>query len=299
MKSVLVVDDEEAIRGVIAERLKREGFSCKASSDGFEALQIISNNKFDLVITDINMPGMDGVELIKSLKEMYSDLDIVAITGHSQDYTYSDIVGAGAADFIIKPFDFSELFAKLKRIKRERDLLRELAKSEEKFKILSLIDELTGLGNRRSLFDQLNQKIAESLRYGKSLSVLWIDIDHFKKVNDIYGHMEGDIVLRRIGELLPKLIRAADSAYLYGGDEFIVLMPQTNIEKALLTAERVRKGFDDFVIQTKDERIIKITVSIGATGFLKEEEESADAFLNRADKALYRSKEKRNYISKL
>jgi PleD family two-component response regulator len=187
-KSVLCVDDDPGIRGLLHEIIASLGHSSITAADGIDALEKLEDGHFDMVITDINMPRMDGIELINKITTDFSDMDIIVITAYEMTYKYTDIIALGASDFISKPFDMNELEAKLNRILRERRLRAQL-------KRLSTRDGLTGLYNRRHFDENLEHEVSRALRQSYSLHLLFIDLDGLKAYNDKFGHQLGDNLL--------------------------------------------------------------------------------------------------------
>jgi diguanylate cyclase (GGDEF)-like protein len=236
--------------------------------------------KFDVVITDMDMPKMDGMDLIKHVVEHKSGIDVIAITGHTIKYTYTDVIAAGAADFITKPFSMNELEAKLNRLIRERHLRQELER-------MAVRDPLTGLYNRRFFQKLVRKEVTRVLRYNHSLFMLYFDIDRFKEYNDCFGHQCGDRLLITFAEVLSTYIREdVDSAYRFGGDEFTVILPYLNADAAVAVAQRIRDNYDQ-------HRLQPTTISVGIARFLTKTgnlDHDVDDMVRRADMALYETK---------
>jgi two-component system cell cycle response regulator len=250
-----------------------------------------------VVITDIMLPGVSGLELTKIIKTKY-DSDVIVMTGYSDDYSYEEAITVGASDFVIKPVRLEELVLRLRRVLRERELTKERIRMMEKLQQLAITDGLTRLQNSRSFFAQLELEIDRSNRYNHPLALLLLDIDHFKDYNDSYGHLEGDKVLVRFSRVIQSCLRANDSAYRYGGEEFTVILPETTAEEAKTVAQRIRASLEEVVFNPRPDVEVFKTISIGLTEyFLKEE---LTRFIKRADEAMYRSKQKgRNRVSVL
>ena len=237
---ILFVDDDQEILISFSELIRKLGHTCVTASNGMDALEKLRKNQFDIVITDMKMPHMDGLELIKKVKSVFGcEVDVIAITGHRSEYKYTDIIEAGASDFMTKPFSFDELEAKIMRIARKRFLLAEL-------KHLSIRDGLTGLYNRRYLDKNLKREVARALRQRYDLYLLLIDIDNFKYFNDKYGHQHGDELIKELAKIVSSSIRMeVDSGYRYGGDEFAVLLTHVGRDQAFEIAERIRTKFNE------------------------------------------------------
>jgi len=285
--NVLVVDDEEGIRETIQEAVRHAGYSCRTAANGEEALQLLENEQVDLMIADIRMPGLNGFELTKIVKDKY-DTDVILITGYGKDFQYEEAIERGASEFILKPIRLQELIVRLRRVLRERALIAERRRMEEQLRQLTITDSLTGLYNMRHFYAQLQLEIERALRYEQPLSLLLLDVDRFKQYNDSYGHLEGDQVLIKLGEGIEECLRTTDTAFRYGGDEFIVVLPQTNGGQAWKVAERIREcfpGADAYRVPNGD---MDITLSVGVVQYRPGEE--LETLVKRADLAMYKAK---------
>jgi two-component system cell cycle response regulator len=283
---ILIVEDESAIRNSMGEYM-----------EAVEALNLLRKTPVDVVITDIVLSGKDGLELTDIIKTEF-DIDIIVMTGYIADFSYEDAINRGASDFVFKPVRFEELHLRLKRVLRERQLSRERALMLDELHNLAITDGLTQLYNSRYFYKQLDQEISRVFRYDRPLSILLLDIDHFKNFNDTYGHMEGDKVLVMISRKILSCLRKNDSAYRYGGEEFTVLLPETDSGDALLVAERIRETIEKQKLCPAPDTETNRTISIGVTQYTKGERVSA--FVERADRAMYQSKQKgRNRVSLL
>lgn len=277
---ILVVDDEPQVCEVLADALTVHGHSVDTAKDGFDAVEKIRANDYAIVLTDMDMPRMDGMQLIEYIGKNHNGIDIIAITGHLMKYRYTDVVSAGAADFISKPFTLNELEAKLNRVIRERDLRKQLEK-------LAVRDPLTGLSNRRSFQETARKEAMRSVRYQHSLFLFFLDVDHFKSYNDTKGHQAGDDLLVQTANVLRASIREnVDSAFRYGGDEFVLLLPHLGCQQALTVAQRIRDKYNRLGLEPT-------TLSIGIGKFLERAEsidEDIQDMIHRSDLALYHAK---------
>lgn len=285
---ILIVDDEEGLRLSMQEFVTMSGFKTYMAASAEEALAMLDERQVDVVITDIILPGMDGLELTDAIKKDYN-IDVIVLTGYSGDYSYEEAISKGASDLVFKPIRFEELILRLKRVLKERKLTNERLQMLEKLKKLSITDALTNLYNSRHFYNQLKSEVDRSTRYSHPLTMLILDIDHFKDYNDSYGHLEGDKVLMRLGQVIKLLLRKMDSAYRYGGEEFTVILPETDSEEAITVAQRIRKAIKEIVFTPEPGKNAFITISIGMTAYSPSEE--LTDFIQRADKALYGSKE--------
>jgi diguanylate cyclase (GGDEF)-like protein len=249
----------------------------------------------DVVITDIILTGMDGLELTDFIKQNY-DIDVIVMTGYSEKYSYEDAINKAASDLVFKPIRYKELMLRLKRVLKDRQLTKERTQMLKTLEKLAITDGLTTLYNSRHFYSQLEIEIGRCNRYSHSLALLLLDIDHFKKCNDTYGHLEGDKVLVRIGQIIKPCLRTMDSAYRYGGEEFTIILPETTGKEAKNVAKRISAALESVRFSPETGEDFSITVSIGVTEYFKKEQLST--FIRRADKAMYKSKEKgRNRIS--
>ena len=295
--NILIVDDDAAIREAMHEFIELAGFSVFTASSGEEALELLKTNNIAVVMTDMMMPGINGLELTGLIKKNY-DTDVIIMTGYSDKYSYKDAISKGASDIIFKPMHFKELLLRLKRVVKERKLRKERTTILKNLKELAITDELTQLYNLRHFYKQLDMEVYRSKRYKHPLSLLFLDIDHFKKYNDAYGHVQGDKVLIRLGRIIKSCLRTMDSAYRYGGEEFTVILPETEGKEAVVVAPRIRALMEAEKFMPETGKIVKITISIGVTEYCPDERVSS--FVERADKAMYIAKQKgRNKVASL
>jgi two-component system cell cycle response regulator len=279
-QSILVVDDELQVREILEDSLGSHGHHVDTANDGIDAIEKIKTGTYNIIVTDMDMPRMDGMQLIKYIVQNHPGTDIIAITGHVMKYKYTEVVSAGAADFITKPFTLDELEAKLNRVVRERGLREELQK-------LAIRDHLTGLANRRCFQDTVRKEAIRAVRYQHPLFMFFLDIDRFKDYNDLYGHQAGDGLLVQLAKLLENSIREeVDSAFRYGGDEFVLLLPYLPADQVFRVAERIREKYGrlDFT---------PTSLSIGIARFVEDSaniDEDIQDMIHRSDQALYDAK---------
>ncbi len=279
-RHLLVVDDDEAVCKVMSIMLTDLGYDVVTETDGRKALSILREGQFDVVMVDIVMPELDGLELIDQVREHFNVLPILVVTAFGSAELTVDAMRRGATDFITKPVNASLLDL---RIRRAHDL--------EQTRRMANTDGLTGLYNHRHLQERLQQEIERAGRYGRPLSVIMADLDHFKSFNDTYGHPRGDELLIAVAGTLRQLSRASDILARYGGEEFTLVLPETSAEKALVLAERVRQCVAALEVTGPLSRRgaeTGVTLSLGvaslAAGSTKEE------LIEAADVALYRAK---------
>ena len=286
--NILIVDDEVGVRDSMHEFIEMAGFNSIMASSAEEAIDLLKQNNIQVVITDIMLPGMGGLELTKLIKRDFNS-DVIVMTGYSGDYSYEEAINMGASDFVIKPVRLEELLLRLKRVLKERELTQERVRMMEKLQKLAITDGLTKLHNSRSFYSQLEVEVDRFNRYKHPLSLLLLDIDHFKRYNDNFGHLEGDKVLVKISQLIKSCLRKLDTAYRYGGEEFTVILPETSCEEAVLVAERIRNTVQNLNFEPENGKTLSITISIGVTQYAAEEQLST--FIQRADRAMYLSKQ--------
>lgn len=281
-KKVMIVDDDQSIIEILSDMMAIFGHEYVTARDGVEALDVLKKHAIDIVITDMMMPNMDGMELLKYINANYPNIKVMVVTGYDRTFTYTDVIRAGASDFISKPFNTDELEAKINRIVREIELLRQL-------ELLSISDGLTGLYNRRFFDSKIFEEARRAHRQSHDLFLAVIDVDNLKDINDKYGHPAGDKLLKSVGDIIKHCIREnVDWPFRYGGDEFCVILTQVSREQAIITTERF--------IQSFNEKKLPLTgLSIGLAQFKRSEDgkwtEDITELVRRADAALYKAKQ--------
>ncbi|MDX2439825.1 MAG: diguanylate cyclase [Desulfobacterales bacterium] len=284
---ILIVEDDAVIAQLLYQFLTRSGFQAITSPSAEEAEEILKNEKINIIITDIKLPGIDGITFTKNVKKQYN-LDVIITTGYSSEYFYEDAINNGASDLIFKPIRLNELMLRINRVMRERSLINERDRMIESLRKLSIRDSLTELYNSRHFYAQLEKEITRSDRYLHPLSLIFIDIDYFKTINDSYGHMVGDKALLLIAKKMKMSLRSLDTAYRFAGDEFTIILPETSSEKAKVVAERIRSAMKHESLVIFDKEIPNITLSIGVAEYIRNEE--MEHFVHRADVTMYEAK---------
>jgi two-component system cell cycle response regulator len=330
--NLLLVDDNLEHLNLMYEMLKmEERYRLFKASSGEEALRLLAAEPIQIVLLDVLMPGMDGYEVCRQIRQRYSmsPIQVVMISGLEQRGDLEQLLEYGADDFISKPITplelsarvraavirlqdhaqylaglgtatgdgrrgrISSLLAENRELRREYQKVRrineDLEKSCQELEMLASLDPLSGLLNRRTLFQRIEIEIERSLRLALPLTGIMIDIDHFKRVNDNFGHPCGDMVIREIGARLTRSLRKYDYAGRYGGEEFFVLFSNTTSELARTIAERFRKDVEEAGFQWESE-LLKLTVSIGISQYIPGE--TPDRWISRADAAMYRAKQR-------
>jgi two-component system, cell cycle response regulator len=296
---ILIVDDHEDNIAILRSRLESWGYVTEAAQDGLEALRHIEERPPDLILLDIMMPHMDGIEVARRVKGNPALPFIPIIMQTALDSTENKVEGleAGADDYITKPIEFAELKARLQsmlRIKRLQDQVeeheRELLEANERLQVISRTDGLTGLDNRRYLEERLDEMFGHAVRLNEALSCVMCDLDRFKHVNDTYGHQAGDSVLRDFALILKHEVREIDRVGRYGGEEFMILLPGAAQDAAMRLAERVRKQVEAHTFTFKGGTL-KRSASFGVATWPHSKVPDAEALVRSADAALYVAKE--------
>jgi diguanylate cyclase (GGDEF)-like protein len=294
---ILVADDEPVNLALIKRRLEWEQYRVETAEDGGQAVEAARRTLPDLIILDVMMPVMDGLQACRLLKEDPTTRDIPVIFLSALDDTDTKVRGLalGANDYVSKPFRVEELLARVSvaiRLKLERDRLRqraeELRRSAEVASEMSMTDALTGLLNRYGLHRALQRELSEARRYTRPLSCLLIDLDFFKAINDTYGHAAGDTALVQAARVITESVRGSDVVCRYGGEEFLVLAPETGVDGARALAEKIRQSFSSRLFG-EGAHVFPLTLSSGVAQL--GDSESGNDMIARADDALYQAKQ--------
>ncbi|MEW6219726.1 MAG: diguanylate cyclase [Thermodesulfobacteriota bacterium] len=298
---VLIAEDNPVSRKLLEKSLTRAGYAVTATEDGRQALEQLNRRFFPIVITDWMMPEMNGMELCQAIRaaDFPGYVYIMLLTALD---TKDDIIAglkAGADDYLTKPFNQAELMARLNTGRRILELERSLRKANEEIRLLSVTDPLTAVYNRGYINTHLPEEVARARRYRRALSTIMCDIDHFKRVNDTYGHQAGDAVLQSFAAALRHGTRAnVDWVARYGGEEFLIVLPETPGAGAESVAERLRQGVERLVI-VHEGREIRITASFGVAGYdeCPYGDLAPETVIASADACLYQAKkEGRNRV---
>ena len=280
---VLIVDDAPDTLEIIQKLLRFEGYDVITASTGEEGVGKVEEEKPEVVLMDISLPGIDGTEALKRIRKVDPLQCVIMLTAFATLDNAVQALKEGASDFVKKPFENEHLIHIVNQCLAKYRTLKEKEKLEDEVRRLSITDDLTGLYNHRHFFKTLEAELARLKRQRTSLSLLMFDLDNFKRYNDLYGHLEGDKVLRKIGEIVKNSIRSnVDSGYRYGGDEFAALLIGASADPALTIAERIRSSIEQAGFRN-------ITVSIGLSEY--EDHFSLESFVKSADDAMYASKQ--------
>ena len=291
---VLVADDETTSRLIARRAIERLSHECDVAADGVVAWEMLQASEYDVLITDWMMPGLDGPELCRRVRAAKQDGYTYILMTTSLSGADDVIAGmqAGADDYLVKPVDPFALQTRLIAAQRVTELHHELAKAKFALANLARTDQLTQLSNRLRLHEDLAAVHERAKRGQRPFSVALCDLDGFKSYNDTYGHLEGDEALRRVGAAITNQMRAGDGAYRYGGEEFLILMPDDTPDRAVVAMERLRLAIETLAIPHSGRRPPGVvTLSIGIAAWFPESGETPAQVLEAADSALYVAKQ--------
>lgn len=302
----LVAEDTDSQRLGMTRLLQAQGFEVRACADGAAALAAIREQPAELVVTDLVMPQLDGIALCRAIRESPANdgCYVIVFTGHGDEDKLVQAFEAGADDYLNKPVVRREFEARLRAARRVIALQRQLAREADALRELNarlevanrqlaaaaLTDALTGLPNRRHVLERLRQEWSAAARHQRPFGVIFVDLDHFKAVNDVRGHHAGDIVLERLARVLRRVIRAEDTAGRFGGEEFVVLCPGASLPQVMRAAERIRIELEaeEFTIGGETWHVTA-SLGVAAVGAVRGEA-GWEVALRQADAALYRAK---------
>jgi len=289
-ETILIIEDEEDILALLSSLLESEGYTIITARNGREGLDRFQEHNPDLILTDVRMPVMDGIEVLREVKTKEYDTEVIILTGHSDEATAIDCLRLGAYDYFCKPLeDIGVITAAVARVLEKRDLELKNRSLVRQLEELSIKDSLTGLYNFRYLQKCLDEELERARRYGHKFFILMIDADHFKDINDTYGHLFGDYVLKKLGELISNELRSTDRLFRYGGEEFLVIMNEISKDEVSKAICRQLAAIRNHTFTYEDQKTT-VTVSMGGA-FFPEEADSKVGLLKTADRALYRAKE--------
>jgi diguanylate cyclase (GGDEF)-like protein len=297
---VLIAEDDAVSQRILRRAVERLGHQCVPAADGAEAWELFQRNPADVVISDWMMPGLDGPELCSRVRGHANGpyTHFILLSALSDRQHFLSGMRAGADDYLTKPLDFAELQVRLSVAERITSLHAQLAQKNEQLELLNRAlhdtartDPLTGLGNRLRLREDLVALQDRAQRYQHTYSLAMLDVDHFKAYNDRYGHLRGDEALRTVAETIRTEIRAGDSAYRYGGEEFLVILAGQDQAGAICASDRLRKALlDRDVPHAGNTGVGRLSVSVGVCGLVQGNAADWEAALAAADAALYRAK---------
>ncbi len=285
MAKILAVDDQEDNLDLLTQILEDNNFGVFTATNGKEAIEKAENELPDVILLDVQMPVMNGYDVCAHLKknERTKDIPIIFLTASTGEENVVKGLTLGADDYITKPFNEKELLARLGVMIRIRE-------AEKKIETMALTDSLTGLYNRRFLYQRFEEEISRAKRNSLALSCIMLDIDFFKKINDTHGHDFGDFVLKEVTNILRTNLRGYDAIVRFGGEEFVVILAGTKPEDALMVAKKLREKMEAYSF-TRGNISVKLTVSIGVFGCSSNKIlEDVEKFIKCVDEAMYTAK---------
>jgi len=278
--TIMVVDDDVAIIDILRQSLVMEGYSCDAYTRAEDAIESLQRLPVDILLTDIVMPGIRGLELVARAKRLHPGLTVIVMTGFVEEFSYDEAVRAGSADFIKKPFTIQELVVRIKH-----------AKLQEHLRELSITDELTGLANRRGFFAFAQQQIKQVRRTGERMVLLYADLDNLKTINDSFGHLAGDRALADTAQILRETCRDSDIISRMGGDEFAVILVHATDASVAAVQGRLLKRLDEY--NTRKDASFPLSMSLGIAVFDPDKPTSVDELVKEADGRMYEEKQRK------
>jgi two-component system, cell cycle response regulator len=274
---IIVVDDDVALLNMLKNSLSLEGYRCETALSAASALELINKTPFDIMISDIVMSDMNGLELTKKAKELRPDMAVIITTGYIEDFSFDDAIEAGATDFIKKPFTLKELIARIKQTNLQREI-----------RSLLLRDELTGIYNRRGFLTLAEHLLKIAKRQKKGMFMLYTDLDDLKQINDTLGHQEGDKALIDVANILKENYRESDIIARIGGDEFVVIPIAFEGDRVDIVLNRLQKALE--IHNSTSNRKYKLSLSSGIAFYDPKYPCSIDELLAQADKSMYEHK---------
>lgn len=307
---VLYVEDNKDARDALSSMLSNFFNTIIEADNGEDGLKKFKSSTFDLIITDIKMPKMNGVEMIKEIRELNDSIPVIISTAHEDNDFLMSFIELGINGYLLKPINYKQLTRTIKcvcgrlyliyenkRYEESLELLvkertKELQDAKERLTLMVNKDPLTNLYNRRYFNDISKTLMHIGQREKDGLSLLMIDIDRFKTINDTYGHLVGDIVIKELAFILLKMTRSSDVVIRFGGEEFLILLPHTHLNGAVQISQKIRDTVKslDVHIDNDIDNIIKFTISIGITECYCDDDTEVDTVVQRADEAMYDAK---------
>lgn len=288
---ILVVDDEEMIRNLFHDILTQTGYRVKTAKDGSEAIKLIEEESFEIVITDLKMPGISGIALLEYILGINPDISVIIITGYGTIESAVNAIKKGAYDYISKPFELEEMKVTIKRAAEKQRLLHD-SRMVGFYKNLSIVDGLTGVYNQRYFHEILERELEKAKRSLSVCSLVFLDIDDFKMYNDFNGHLAGDEILRELATIFLDTTRKTDFVTRYGGEEFVIILPDSEIDGALHVCKNIMdklRGKKWLYVSMLPYK--QVTVSIGVASY-PADAQLKDELIKKADEAMYHAKKR-------
>lgn len=283
---VLLIDDSQFVHRILDARLRSESISLIGANDGQAGFNRAVTDQPALILLDLDMPVMDGYETLRALKDnpKTRDIPVIVLSGLNSSQDKVTAFDLGAVDFITKPFELTELRARVRSSLKMSALLRMLAQKAQ-------IDGLSGLYNRAYFDDRLKEEYDRALRHGHSMSIAMIDLDHFKSINDTYGHPAGDTVISGIASIIQQQCRSIDIACRYGGEEFVLILPETTPDQAYALCQRIRERCELMSWSQHPSRAVTLSVGVVGTDDGSSVSCTPGAWVEMVDRNLYQAKQ--------
>lgn len=288
---VLVIDDNQVIRRLAKTLLTKRDYVVELAKNGPEGIEAAQKIQPQVILLDVMMPNMDGYEVCRRIKseETIKDIPIIMVTSKTETLDKIKGLEIGAADYIVKPFDQGELLARIATQVKMKNLWEELQEKNRLLEELIKKDGLTDLYNHRYFQDRLAEEFSRARRYDFPMSLIMLDIDHFKQINDNYGHQAGDAILRSLSQIVMASVRDVDIAARYGGEEFGLILPHTKLENSVILAQRIRERVQSNIFLFQENKI-RVTISLGVASIPDNSPSSHAELIRFADEALYVAK---------
>ncbi len=288
--NILIIDDEIKISRNLKQQLSEEDYEITVAQDGNSGLEAIKSGSFDLIITDLFPEDVDGCNIMDFISEHSPETLVIVMTAHASVESVVTALRSGAYDYIVKPVRMEIVKQIVRRACDRIELQKHLMEATRQLHLLAITDALTGLYNLRYFKERLTEEFERTKRYAQPLSCVMIDLDGFKQINDTYGHLEGDKLLKDVSRIIKKSIRSSDLLARYGGDEFVLLLPQTPSDKACLLAERIQKAITNNLSSSYQEHGSSLTISLGISTLPNPDINEEEELVSFADRALYAAK---------
>jgi diguanylate cyclase (GGDEF)-like protein len=283
--TILIAEDDPDYRSLLIRRAAKMGLEIIEAADGGEAMKVIRRQTFDLMVVDLYMPGYNGIDLVKAARKIDPEIQALILTGSASVETAVLALRAGVYDYLTKPLDSMTTFElALSRALERRRLILENRSLFEEVQRLAVTDPLTDLYNRHKLQDTLAIEMERAHRYQRPLSIIMVDVNELKAINDTYGHKAGDEALKCVGSAIQRSIRKVDLATRFGGDEFVLVLPEADCHEAKAVAERIAQEIDSANFEPGN-----LTVSLGVAQW-SPSYQSMDHFIDAVDNAMYKAK---------
>lgn len=284
---ILIVDDDAALREELNNLLSREGYEIKGVGNVARAKKELKSNFYNIVLVDLNLPDGPGLKLLKDLKK---EIMVIILTGFASLESAVSALNEGAFAYIRKPFNMDEVKISIKKALKMQRLSWDHKSLLNRLKELSLTDAHTELYNYRYLIERLSVELKRAIRHIFHFSIIMIDIDYFKSINDVYGHLYGDIILKEFARHLKGLVRSSDIVARYGGEEFVIILPHTNKEGAITFGKSLLEAVGNHLFDPEGGKL-RLKISLGISSFPEDSVGTASGLLDLADKRLLKAKE--------